>query len=337
LSRVYAGRYELSRFDVGTKSNYLHLVYWQETLKKESNESVCMVVNGRHMLDGLGSIRKDLLPRMPEYLREIQAGKVGVVTAPSSTSPPKQADAGAIDRRARNFTLAAVAVAGFVDGINPCAISTLVFFMSLLAVSKVRGGGLLLMGASFCLASFATYTALGFGLLRAMHLFTGFPLVRLVVETTMMGFLGVLAFLSFRDAYRYATTRDAGQVTLQLPESMKQRIHGIMRSGLGLGSLAAAGLAIGTAVTALESVCTGQVYVPTLTLVIKSNPTALRSWSYLLLYNGMFIVPLAAVFVLTFFGLRTQALLAWSRKNVVPSKVLLGCLFVAMTLLIGWL
>ncbi|MEI6217867.1 MAG: hypothetical protein WCP86_03130 [bacterium] len=51
----------------------------------------------------------------------------------------------------------------------------------------------------------------------------------------------------------------------------------------------------------------------------------------------MFIVPLVTVFVLTYFGLRTETLLAWSKKNVVLSKLRLGTFFVAMAVLIALL
>lgn len=123
------------------------------------------------------------------------------------------------------------------------------------------------------------------------------------------------------------------------------RIHRIMRTELMTGSLVFGGLLTGAAVTALESVCTGQVYVPTLVVVIKSSFDTLsggeesvsRAWSYLLLYNTMFILPLAVVFILTYFGLKTETLLNWSRKNVVISKTLLGCFFLAMAVLIGLL
>ena len=62
---------------------------------------------------------------------------------------------------------------------------------------------------------------------------------------------------------------------------------------------------------------------------------AARAWGFLLLYNAMFIVPLVAVFVVTCFGLKTEVLLEWSRRNVVRSKILLGCFFLAMAVLIG--
>jgi threonine/homoserine/homoserine lactone efflux protein len=95
-------------------------------------------------------------------------------------------------------------------------------------------------------------------------------------------------------------------------------------------------------VTALESVCTGQMYVPTMVMVIKSAggfPAAaglsVKAWQYLLLYNVMFVVPLVIVFLLTYFGLRTQTLLDWSKRNVVFSKLLLGIFFLLMAVLMA--
>lgn len=245
--------------------------------------------------------------------------------------------------RLESFTWPIVAFGGFCDGINPCAIGTLVFFMSLLALSGIRGRNVVLMGVAFCLASFVTYAAIGYGLLRALHLLTGFEWVRFGVETLMMFVLGVFAYLSFRDAWRFKISGKPDDVTLQLPDSIKTKIHTIMRKGLRFedrgrrseGVMAVWGFVIGAAVTALESVCTGQVYLPTMIVVIKSGEGDFsRAWTYLLLYNLMFIVPLVVVFALTCFGLKTHTLLDWSKKNVVFSKVLLGLFCLVMALLI---
>jgi hypothetical protein len=82
-------------------------------------------------------------------------------------------------------------------------------------------------------------------------------------------------------------------------------------------------------------VCTGQVYVPTLVLVAKAGGSgAGTAWKYLLLYNGMFMMPRVAVFILTYFGLTTQTLIEWSKKNVVITKILMGLLFLVMSTLI---
>jgi len=340
LRERFAGFHRLAMHDVGIKTNMILLIKFQERLGIKDNEPVCMVVDYTYALNGVDTIRTGLLSRVDACLgdRQLPGWK-----PPESIAVSNADGANLAKDRVNRFTLLAVLVAGFLDGINPCAISTLVFFMSLLGVSKIKGRGLVTMGISFCLASFLTYTALGFGLLRALHLYTGFPMVRLVVEMGMIAALGVLAAFSFRDAYRYGKTGDAKQVSLQLSDGIKERMHKVIRSGLGMGSLALGGLMVGAIVTALESVCTGQVYVPTLILVINSFSGAgvgagvfpAKAWSYLLLYNLMFIVPLVAVFILTYFGLRTQTLLEWSRKNVVISKVLLGVFFLAMAVLIA--
>jgi len=331
LRARYEGFYALNRFDVGIKTNVLRLIAYQENLDIRESRPVCIVVDYRHVFNGFDAIKTGFLGRVEERV----AARMEPGWNPPEPIRTAPENAGLAEERIRRFTLSAVVMAGLLDGINPCAISTLVFFMSLLAVTRIRGGGLLLVGVAFCAASFATYTAIGFGLLRVLYLFDGLPGLRMGLETVMMALLGVLAYLSFRDAYRFRKTGDPHQVAIQLPNSMKARMHKVMRSGLGLGSLALGGLTIGTAVTALESVCTGQVYVPTLVLVAKSGKSASTAWPYLMLYNLMFIVPLTAVFLLAYVGINARTLLEWSKSNVVLSKVLLGLLFLGMAVLIA--
>ena len=331
LESRYEGFYKLVWNDVGILSNMLKLVTYQTKLgTRDRNESVSMVVDYSRAFTGLDEIRKGLIPevehRIAAHLEPGWTPPVPIAVGGGGTNEPmKQAI-----ESARTFALMAVLAGGLIDGINPCAISALVFFMSLLAVAKVRGRGLLVMGVSFCLASFLVYTALGFGLLRVLHTVSVFPLVRKGINVVMLAVLGVLAVLSFRDAWRFKRSGKAQDLTLQLPDALKARIHAVMRTRLKNSSLIAGGFVVGAAVTVLESVCTGQVYVPTLVVVIRSGRASSHEWAYLLLYNVMFMVPLVTVFVFAYFGLRTEALLKWSRGNVVRSKVLLGSLFLLL-------
>jgi hypothetical protein len=59
--------------------------------------------------------------------------------------------------------------------------------------------------------------------------------------------------------------------SIQIPRRIKLLLHSLMRKGLKTPRLIAAGVAVGAAVTLLETVCTGQVYLPTMTLVIKEG------------------------------------------------------------------
>ncbi|MBC8205831.1 MAG: hypothetical protein H8E68_01610 [Kiritimatiellaeota bacterium] len=309
--------------DIGVESNLVHLLQMEHQSGHPGPERAYLVLNGLHAFGNpLGN---------PEaFFVEVDQLLSGGAE-PSSISEP---DEDVIRSRFNGFTLSAVLIAGLLDGINPCAISTLVFFMSLLAVSKVRSRQLILLGVSFCLASFLTYLAIGFGLLRFLHLFSGFTALRSAVEWGMTALLLAAAVFSFRDAVRFRKSHDGHDVTLQLSTGMKKRIHSVMRRGLKTGHLIWGGLMIGIAVTALESVCTGQVYVPTLVLILKDSAFGeSRAWFYLLAYNVLFILPLVVVFVAVYFGLKTETLLAWSRKNVVVSKILLGLFFILMAAL----
>ncbi len=341
LKARFEGLYVLKKHDLEHDENFRKLLRYQNELGSWANEPVSIVVEQRIMLCGVSTIRTELLCCVEKCITE----KLSVFPDSSELDIVEPDDEEILQTRFENFALPAVIVAGLLDGLNPCAISTLVFFMSLLAVStrlrqgcggqEVRKSRLLVLGASYCLASFLTYLTLGFGLLRVLHLFSGFTVFRSTVEWGMVAVLLSLAFLSFRDALRFRKSHDSHDVALQLSTGMKKRIHSVMRRGLGVGSVILGGLLIGTAVTALESVCTGQVYVPTLVLILKNNALAeSRAWLYLLVYNLMFILPLVLTFIAVYFGLRTETLLRWSRENVVFTKALLGFFFVSMALLI---
>jgi hypothetical protein len=328
LESRFQGFYRIDRHDVSLTSNMVLLVAYQKRLgTQDRNEPVSMVVDYTYPFNGIEAIKRGLPDRVERCVEERLDP---AWRAPEPIRVKMEEGMSLAAENAGTFALAAVVAGGLMDGVNPCAMSTLVFFMSLLTIAKVRGRGLLMMGLAFCLASFLVYTALGFGLLRAIHTLDAFPVVRRVLRDGMLAVLGVLAFLSFRDAWRFRRSGKAEDVTLQMPDSLKRRIHGIMRTRLKTSGLLAAGFLIGASVTVIESVCTGQVYIPTLVVVLRSGLGTAREWALLLLYNVMFITPLAGVFGLAYYGLKTEKMLTWSRRHLVPSKILLGLLFVAM-------
>ena len=323
LQAQYEGFYVLNRHDVGILTNTIKLIAYQEHFSITKNSSVSIFVDYSTPLGGIGAIKSGLFSSLDKLVSERLA---------PNWQPPEPIKWSAEDgiesarERANTFTLPAVILGGLVDGINPCAISTLVFFMSLLIISKIGRKGSLLMGISFCFASFATYTAIGFGLLRCLHMLEIFPPIRRWFEMGMAAMLFILAYFSFRDAVRFSRTHDPHKVSLQLPDRIKRIMHKFMRKGLKSHHLIISGLTVGCLVTLLETVCTGQVYLPTMTVILKENGD-LRIWSLLLLYNTMFIMPLVVALVLTRYGLTTETMLKWSKKNVPFSKTILGIFF----------
>lgn len=330
LERRYAGYYVFREWEIGEKTNYLRLVAYQDRLKAHENEPVSMVVDEREFLAGLARIRKDLFAAVEAGVARRAVAGQGVI--PNVVAPVP--DSGELlKRRVGGFTLVGVIGAALVDSINPCAISTLVFFMSLLSVARIGVRRMIVAGLAFLTACFITYVAIGFGLLRVVQFLNAWQGVRQVVDWVLIAMMLGFAFLSFRDALRYHRSGQAGDVSLKLPASIQDRIHRVMKSGLRRRSLILGGFGAGVAVTVLESVCTGQVYVPALVMMLKSGAAPLRCTLYLLLYNLIFVMPLAIVLGLTCGGMSTPALMDWSRRNVTVSKILLGLFFVGMTAL----
>jgi len=332
LQEAYGGFYVLTEYDLGVKSNYLQLVGYMEALGDDENARVFMVVDRQVLLGGGDEIAADLFAVLDERISMAQerpeASSSGLVPA-----PVVPADDAIVERRFNRFTFVGVALAGLVDGINPCAISTLVFLVSVLSMARVRGRHLLAVGAAFCSASFLTYLAIGFGMLHAFHALAAFQTLRRVIDLFLVAALLGLALYSFGDAFRFRRTHRASDVKLQLPDAFKQRIHRLLRVGLGRRAQWASVFGIAVAVTALESVCTGQVYVPTLALIIKGDSEVTRGLGLLVLYNAMFILPLVVVLLLTYGGLQLGRLMAWSVKEVFIGKLLLAVLFLLLAVL----
>ncbi len=323
LENVYGGFYTIAKLDIGNMTNYLRLAGYQARLEHGPDENVSIVVNGRALLSGFSAIRAGLFETMDRAL----AGELPAVA-------PVPATLDNLRDRVRKFSLLAVMGAGLVDGLNPCAIATLVFFTSLAVMLKFNGQQLLMAGGAFCVASFLTYFAIGLGLLRVLHLVAGFSTIRAGIDIGMIVLLGLFAALSFRDAWRYRHEGNPNRLSLRLPRPIMLMTHALMRDGLKSRHLVLGGLGIGAAVTALESVCTGQVYVPTLVMVIRGGSSFPRATALLVLYNCLFVLPLIVILWLSWRGLKMAKLLDWSRRHVVFSKCLLGSFFLGLAVLL---
>ena len=79
-----------------------------------------------------------------------------------------------------------VIFAGLIDGINPCAFATMLFFISWIAV---KGGGrrrILLCGISFIVGVYLAYLAIGFGLLGFIRTASGLEVIRRVMTVCVI-------------------------------------------------------------------------------------------------------------------------------------------------------
>jgi hypothetical protein len=224
----------------------------------------------------------------------------------------------------RSFSFVSILAAGIIDGINPCAIATMIFLVSFLAVQKRKRSEILAIGLSFTAAVFVTYLALGIGAFKALTFLQKYSWVSAAIRWGAVVMAAGVGIYSFRDAIIYRTTGKAQDLKLQLPKTVKLRIHKVISGNLSGTSLAFGAIVTGFLVTLLEAVCTGQVYLPTIVLMTKQEGLKFIGWIYLVFYNFLFISPLLIVMVLAYFGLRWDQLAKMTQKNLAMIKVLFG-------------
>ena len=232
-----------------------------------------------------------------------------------------------------DVSLPVVLFAGFVDGFNPCAFSIIIVLAGILAVGGRRRRARLLGGTAFCVGSYLTYMAMGFGLLAAIRSLSSLDIVRDALFAVLSLSLVVLSALSLRDAWRYHIARVPAVITLQLPDGVKRAIRAVAEASWSGPAVIGTGLLCGFVVTLLDSLCTGQVYVPVLAMLAR-DARSLRALLLLALYNLAFITPLVAVFVLAAKGADSARMSRWSKRNVVPSKIFLAVVFAVLAVLL---
>ena len=230
-----------------------------------------------------------------------------------------------IVNRFHGFGILTVAGAGLLDGINPCAFATIVFFISYMNLVGRGRKEMLIAGGAFALAVFGTYLLLGLGMLSFMSYLNQYSGIAKCVYLLAATATFALAGLSLYDAVK-AKQGKTKDILLQLPRALKLRIHKVIREQTRTSGVIAGAMVIGFIISALELVCTGQVYLPTLTFVAGIEGMRAHAISYLLLYNIMFIVPLLVVFGCVFWGTTSMQLGGILQKHLVSVKVGIGLL-----------
>jgi len=228
----------------------------------------------------------------------------------------------------------AVVLAGLVDGLNPCAFATIIFFVSYLSLSGKKGKEIMITGACFTAGVFLAYLLVGLGFYKVLDLISGFTtVVSKVVYILTAALCLVLAVLSVRDFIK-VREGDLNDMALKLPEPLRKRINQTVREGRKSSSYFIGAFVTGLLVSLLELACTGQIYLPV--IISMSSVPAMRGQAilYLVLYNLMFIVPLIIVFILAYFGTTSKQFTEFLKKHAGAVKIGMAIVFL---LLAAWL
>jgi cytochrome c biogenesis protein CcdA len=223
------------------------------------------------------------------------------------------------------LTLFTVVSAGLLDGVNPCAFTVLLLLVAALLASTQAGpytvtgirGRVVLLGSVYVGAVFLTYLALGVGLVGAGRLFTGSHL-----PSRLGAFAAVLLGLWM---IKDALLPEVGP-RLEAPHQLTVRAKEIARRG-SVPALIGGGVLVGLCTIP----CSGAIYLAVLSLLAaEANP--LRAYSYLVLYNALFVAPLLAILFIASSRKGLAHLARWQEHHRERVRFILGTSVVAIGL-----
>ncbi len=211
--------------------------------------------------------------------------------------------------------------AGFVNGLTPCSLSMLLFFISMLLARKIH---IMKMGLLYCAGKFLAYFLLGmvfFKMLGGIHAVW----LESAVKIVMLAAIAVFIFLNAMD-FLAARREKYERIKLQLPSKLRGFNHQWIKTVSAAdspGALAAFSFLLGIGTSVGEFLCTGQIYLTTI-LYVLHHQTALNSRAllYFLEYSLAFVTPLL---IITFIVSRGKELLDVSefiRKNMHRIKLI---------------
>ena len=235
-----------------------------------------------------------------------------------------------LKQKFRKFSFLSILLAGLADGVNPCAIATMIFLISFLATQKRKRSEILVIGLSFTCMVFLTYMLMGIGAFKALAFLSKYLWISQTIKWIAVIFAGTVSLICFRDAVVYKKTGKAKDITLQLPKLVKLQIHKVISGQLSQSGLFIGAIISGFLVTLLEAVCTGQVYLPTIVLMTKEKGLRLTGWMYLIIYNILFILPLLIIMVMAYFGLTWKRLAKTTQTNLSLLKIAMGIVLVLL-------
>ena len=311
LEKLLGRRIELQKRDLLDTAQYEELTAFASA-RGEAITAIPVLRAGDSLLQGDSVIRE----KLPGVLASLARSAAGTRTVPAGAPVTDQ------------LALFPVIAAGLIDGINPCAFTTLIFLLASLALAGRARREVLVIGGLFSFAVFASYFLIGLGFFTALRTLAGIAIVSQLLRWALVAVLLVFAGLSVYDFTLIRAGR-ATEMLLQLPSSFKKRIHASIRTRVRVAALAGSSLVLGFLVSIFEFACTGQVYLPLLGYLARMR-RQVDAVGLLALYNLCFILPLLVVFGASYLGVGSERITTLFRAHMGKVKICLAMVFVGL-------
>lgn len=212
-----------------------------------------------------------------------------------------------------------VAGTGFLDGVHPCAIAILIFFIAFLITLQKSFKNIFFLGLVYIFVIFLTYLAVGVGILRGI-VFFGQPHFFAKFGSWLLIVLGVI----YLKEYFFPQL----PIHMRMPTFSNDKIKSLLTKAT-LPSVIAAAFLVG-----LCSIpCAGGIYAAVLSL-LASQTTYFSGFLYLILYNVMFVLPLIILLIISVNPLTLAKIAEFRQKNEKTEKLVMGIMVLALGLAI---
>jgi cytochrome c biogenesis protein CcdA len=222
-------------------------------------------------------------------------------------------------------------VTGFINGLTPCSLSMLLFFISLLIARNVS---IIRMGLLYCAGKFITYLFLGTLLFKTLGSINA-GWLGIAVKSLMLVAILIFIILNAMDFFAARSERYE-KIKLQLPVRLRGFNHRWIKAVSAFdspASLAGFSLLLGAVTSVGEFLCTGQLYLTTILYALHSQTSLnMKALIYFMEYNLAFITPLL---IITFIISRGKGILDVSefiRRNMHIIKLINIIVFLAFGL-----
>lgn len=219
--------------------------------------------------------------------------------------------------------LPVILTTGLLDGVNPCAIAVLLFFIAFLFSMNRARVELAKVGVIYIGVIYLTYLGIGLGILRAF-VFTG---AEHMMAKIGAGLLLLLGLVNIKDYFWYGRW-----FNLSPGGSFHQKGKSWLRKATIPSTVVGAFL-----VGLCTFPCSGGIYVAILGLV-SSQTTYWSGFGYLLLYNLAFVVPLIAILLAVANKRAAGQLSRWQADNKRQIKLVTGLVMIGLSIgILIWL
>lgn len=217
------------------------------------------------------------------------------------------------------WLLPLVLVSAILDSVHPCSFSILLITIAFLFSIELSRKKILAIGGTYVAGIFLAYFLIGLGILKVLHLFN---------TPHFMGKLGAAILIIF--GFINLTNRffPAFPIKLKIPSVSRTAMGRLMEKASFL-----AALGLGFLVGICQFPCMGGPYLMVIGL-LRDQVTYFAGFGYLLLYNLILIIPLAAVLWIAADKILVEKMQEWKRGNIKTVQLVAGTLMILIGIII---